>query len=78
MLLQDFNKTEEINPFSEESKDLITDMGDTEIFELYETSTMPGWYWHNEIAVQSSECQSGGKFKQVRTNGRSKWWLSWR
>ena len=27
LLLQDFNKSEEINPFSEESKDLITDMG---------------------------------------------------
>ena len=29
-LKQDLNKTEEINPFSEESKDLITDMGNTE------------------------------------------------
>ena len=32
--LQDLNKTEEINTFSEESKKLITDMGNTEIFEL--------------------------------------------
>ena len=39
VLLQDFEKAEEINPFSEESKDLITDMGNTEIFELYETSS---------------------------------------
>ena len=38
-LLQDLNKTEEINPFSEKSKDLITDMGNTEIFERYETSS---------------------------------------
>ena len=39
VLLQGFNKTEETNPFSEESKDLITDIGNTEIFELCETSS---------------------------------------
>ena len=38
-LLQDLNKTEEVNPFSEKSKELITDMGKTEIFELCETSS---------------------------------------
>ena len=32
--LQDLNKTEEINTFSEESKKLITDMGNTESFEF--------------------------------------------
>ena len=37
--LQDLNETEEINTFSEESKKLITDMGNTEIFELCETSS---------------------------------------
>ena len=37
--LQDLNKTEEINTFSEKSKKLITDMGNTEIFELCETSS---------------------------------------
>ena len=37
--LQDLNKTEEINMFSERSKKLITDMGSTEIFELCETSS---------------------------------------
>ena len=36
---QDLNKTEEINPLNEESKDLITDMGSTEILELYEISS---------------------------------------
>ena len=39
LMLQDFNKTEKINPFSEESKGLITDMCNTEIFELCETSS---------------------------------------
>ena len=34
LLLRDLNKTEEINPSSEESKDLVTNMGNTEIFEL--------------------------------------------
>ena len=37
--LQDLNKTEKMNKFSEESKKLITDMGNTEIFELCETSS---------------------------------------
>ena len=35
--LQDFNKTEEINTFSEKSEKLIADMKSTEIFELCET-----------------------------------------
>ena len=34
MLLKDFEKSEEINRFSQESKDLITEMGNTEIFEF--------------------------------------------
>ena len=37
VFLQDLNKTEKINTFSEKSKKLITDMGNTEIFELCET-----------------------------------------
>ena len=37
--LQDLNKTQEINRFSEKSKKLITDMVNTEIFELCETSS---------------------------------------
>ena len=37
--IQDLNRTEEFNPFSEESKELITDMGNTEILEFYETSS---------------------------------------
>ena len=39
MLLKDFEKSEEINHFSQESKDLITEMCNTEIFEFYETSS---------------------------------------
>ena len=38
-LMQDMNKTEEFNPSSEKSKELITDLGNTEIFELCETSS---------------------------------------
>ena len=37
--LQDLNKTEKIHTFSEKSKKLITDMGNTEIFELCETAS---------------------------------------
>ena len=33
-LIEDLNKTEEFNPFSEKSKELITSMGNTEYFEL--------------------------------------------
>ena len=39
VLLKDFEKSEEINHFSEESKDLITDMGNNEIFEFCKTSS---------------------------------------
>ena len=38
-LIEDLNKTEEFNPFSEKSKELITSMGYTEYFELCEIST---------------------------------------
>ena len=37
-LIEDLNKTEEFNPFSERSKELTTSMGNTEYFELCETS----------------------------------------
>ena len=39
MLLKDCKKSEEINHFSQESKDLITEMGNNEIFEFHETSS---------------------------------------
>ena len=39
MLLEDFDKSEEINHFSQESKDSITEMGNNEIFEFIETSS---------------------------------------
>ena len=39
MLLKDFVESKEINHFSQESKDLITEMGNTEIFEFYGTSS---------------------------------------
>ena len=38
-LIEDLNKTEEFNPFSEKSKELITSMGNTEHFELCEISS---------------------------------------
>ena len=38
-LIHDLNKTEEFNPFSEKSMELITSMGNTEYFELCETSS---------------------------------------
>ena len=37
--VEDLNKTEECNPFSEESKELITSLGNTEHFELCEISS---------------------------------------
>ena len=39
MLQKDFEKSEEINHFSQESKDLISEMGNTEISEFNETSS---------------------------------------
>ena len=37
-LLQDFKQTKDINKFSEKSQELIADMNNTEIFELFEKS----------------------------------------
>ena len=37
--IQDLRQTEKINKFSKESQDLITDMNNTEIFELCENSS---------------------------------------
>ena len=39
MLLKEFEMSEEINNLSQESKDLIAEMGNTEIFEFCETSS---------------------------------------
>ena len=39
MLLKDFEKSEEINHFSRESKDLMNEMGNNEVFEFYETTS---------------------------------------
>ena len=70
LLLQDFNKTEEINPFSEESKDLITDMGNTEIFEFCETSSkkqFPDCAFFLEVRIVYCTC---GKCMQPTERSR--------
>ena len=57
--LQDLNKTEKITKFSEESKKLITDMGNTEIFELCETSSKkqcPDCNLYREIGIVYCSC----------------------
>ena len=64
-LLKDFEKSEEINHFRQESKDLITEMGNTEIFEFYENSSKRqrpdcAAYW--EIGIVHCTC---GKCKQL-------------
>ena len=46
--MEDLNKTEEFNSFSEKSKELITSMGNTEHFELCETSSK----------IQCADCSS--------------------
>ena len=59
MLLKDFEKSEEINHFSQESKELIAEMGNTEIFEFCETSSKRQYcpdfalYW--EIGIARAE-----------------------
>ena len=59
MLLQDLEKSEEINHFSEESKDLISEIGKNEFFEFYETSSTRqrldcALYW--EIVIVYCTC----------------------
>ena len=61
-LMEDLNKTEKFNPFSEKSKKLITSMGNTEYFELCShlfSSTMPWlfsvlWSWHRILHLRQT------------------------
>ena len=69
--LQDLNKTEKSNTFSEKSKKLITDMGNTEIFELCETSSTKqcpdcNSYWEMGIV----HCTCGRCLKSSAKNER--------
>ena len=57
--LKDFEKSEEINHVSGESKDLITEIGNTEIVKFYETSSKRqcpdcASYW--EIGIVYCKC----------------------
>ena len=70
MLLKDFKKSEEINHFSRESKALITEMGNNEIFEFYEISSKRkcsdcALYW--EIGIVHCTC---GKYLQPTAMNR--------
>ena len=68
MLLKDFEKSEEINHFSQESMDLTTEMGNNEIFEFYETSSKrqcPDCAFVGEIGVVYCTC---GKCMQPTGN----------
>ena len=59
MLLKDFEKSEEINRFSQDSKDLITEMGNNEIFEFHETSSKrhcPDRAYNWEIGIFFCTC----------------------
>ena len=69
-LIEDLNKTEEFNPFSEKSKELITSMGNTEHFELCEMSSKIqcpdcALYW--EAGIIHCIC---GKFLQPAERNR--------
>ena len=57
--VKDLNKTEELNPFSEKSKEFITSMGNTEYFELCEISSKIqcrdcSLYW--EAGIENCTC----------------------
>ena len=59
MLLKDFEKSVEINHFSQDPKDFITEMGNNEIFEFCETSSKRrcpdcALYW--EIGIEYCTC----------------------
>ena len=59
MLLKDFEKSEEINHFSQESKDLTTEMGNNEIFEVCEISSKrqcPDCAWNGVIGFVYCTC----------------------
>ena len=72
MLLKDFEKSEEINHFSQESKDLITEIGNNENFEFYQTSSKrqcPDCAACWEIGIVYCTC---GKSMQPRKNNLTK------
>ena len=55
----DYKKSEVINHVSRESKDLITEMGNTEIFQFYETSSKrqcPDFASYCEIGIVFCTC----------------------
>ena len=65
--LQDLSQTQKINKFSEQSKDLIADMNNTEIFELRENSSKQqcpvcNAYWEMGIIY----CSCGRNMKSTR------------
>ena len=65
--MKDLTKTEEIHEFSEESQKLITDMNNTEIFELCDTFSMKqcpscALYWL--IGIVYCSCGRSLKFSQ--------------
>ena len=68
--MRDLNNTEEFNPFSEKSKELITSMGNTEYFEPCETSSEIQCadctkYWEADIIYRTC-----GKCMQPREGNR--------
>ena len=65
MLLKDFEKSEEINHVSQESKDLITEMGNTEIFEFYET------FWKRQCPDCALYWEIGDRILHMRKNACS-------
>ena len=70
VLLKDFEKSEEINHLRQESKDLITDMGNNEIFEFFETSSMrqrPDCVLYWEVGIVHCTC---GKCMQLTEKNR--------
>ena len=69
-LMEDLNKTEEFNPFSEKSKELITSMGDTEYIELCEISSkiqLPDCSSYWEVGIVNCTC---GKCMQPSERNR--------
>ena len=69
IILQDLSQTQKINKFSKESQDLITDMNNTEIFELCENSSKQqcpecNTFWDIGIIY----CSSGRNMKSPQSS----------
>ena len=78
-LITDLQKTDTLNPFSEESKKIIHNLGNVELFELYEGSTKTpcpscAKYWSGGVLYcKCGQCQLPSEKQGMMTKEKFDW-----